>query len=390
MPRPRMSRGAAALLAAALAAAGGGAAAALSGPQEAPRGRWEAAGQLATGRYAPGACLLADGRVLVAGGYSFEARRLHAGSELYDAAGPTPRWTRGPELALARNFPLVLPVPGGHLLVGGYTAEGTTTATDLVKEAGAVEPAPPAAEERELAAWAPLEDGSLLVCGGYSTRRRETLASAELYDPRTRAWRLLPTRMASPRFGHAAVRLADGKVLIVGGKLLQDNADVLPVELFDPATAAFRTVGRLAAGRDRCTAWLLPDGRRVLVAGGSAKEGGTLPARRCEVFDTRTERLEPGPTLLRDRMAHAATPLGEGRVLLTGGWCGSERRTTPVAELWDPAAERFVPAGEQAVGRHDHAAVRLRDGRVLVAGGKEAPARDGVETPLLAELWNPE
>jgi hypothetical protein len=127
----------------------------------------------------------------------------------------------------------------------------------------------------------------------------------------------------------------------------------------------------------------------VVVVGGSAKEGGTVPARRCEIYDTATSRFSDGPELLHDRMAHTATPLGRGRVLLVGGWCNSENKTTRQAELWDPKTSSFVPAGELDHGRHDHAAVLLEDGRVLVAGGKEAPARNGVESPLETEIWSP-
>src|SRR5207302_800410 len=130
-------------------------------------------------------------------------------------------------------------------------------------------------------------------------------------------------------------------------------------------------------------------GKRVLVAGGSSKLGGTPPARSCEIYDTATGKFEPGPQLVRDRMAHTATPVGDGRVLLVGGWCGSENRTTRQAELWDPTTMQFRPAGLLEHGRHDHVAVLLKEGRVLVAGGKEAPAVNGVETPLAAEIWSP-
>ena len=178
-------------------------------------------------------------------------------------------------------------------------------------------------------------------------------------------------------------------MLIVGGKVLDTNAGVLRAELFDPQTGAFTETASLSAGRDRCAAWLLPDGKRVLVAGGSAREGGTVPARRCEVYDVEAGRFTPGPELVRDRMAHTMTPLPDGRVLLVGGWCTSENATTRQAELWDPDREQFIPAGLTQAGRHDHVAVFLKDGRVLIAGGKEAPPRDGVETPLLAEVWTP-
>ncbi len=341
------------------------------------------------GRYAPGAARLADGRVLLAGGYSFEANRTFNTSEVFDPVAGS--WSAGPSLLLDRNFPVpILLADGGWLLAGGYRLRrGTTASSERLDPAGkGFQAGPPLVEERELHTATSLADGRVLVTGGYSTGQRRTLASAEVYDPKPDQFAATRGSMQHARFGHAAVLLPDGRVLVVGGKVEGTNADVLPAELFDPRSGEFTATGALSTGRDRCTAWLLPDGKRVLVAGGSSKAGGTPPARRCEVYEVAAGRFTPGPELLRDRMAHTATALGDGRVLLVGGWSNSDSRTTPQAELWDPKAERFLPAGRLRAGRHDHAAVLLKDGRVLVAGGKEAPARNGIETPLEAETWS--
>ena len=350
-------------------------------------GVWRETGPLSVGRYAPGAALLSDGRVVVAGGYSFERRRTHATSEIFDPASEL--WSRGPVFATSRNFPLSVTLPGGEtLFLSGFSGRtGTTPAVDLLTPDLRITASAPLVEERELASLTPLADGRLLITGGYTTGRERTLDTAEIYDPRAHHSESTVGKMSAARFGHTGVLLPDGRVLIVGGKLLPGDLDSRPVELFDPETGRFSLVGELGVGRDRCTAWLLPSQRAVLIAGGSAKAGGTVPARRCELYDLETGRIFPGPTLLRDRMAHAITPLNNGRVLLTGGWCGSENRTTRFVELWEPEQQQFVPAGVLLAGRHDHVAVRLRDGRVLVAGGKEAPARAGVETPLEVELW---
>jgi hypothetical protein len=361
----------------------------LKAPESAgkPLGAWRFAGLLSVGRYAPGCARLPDGRVVVAGGYSFERNRTHAGSDVFDPASE--RWTPGPGFASSRNFPLCASLPGGEtLFLSGFSGRvGTTPAVDILTPDLRIIGGAPLVEERELADLTPLRDGRLLITGGYTTRRGLTLNTAEIYDPVARHSEATVGQMAHARFGHAGSLLPDGRVLLVGGKVLPGDVDVRPAELFDPATGQFSPAGELAVGRDRCTAWLLPSQRTVLVAGGSTKAGGTLPARTCELYDLETGRFFPGPPLLRDRMAHCATPLNDGRVLLTGGWSGSENRTTRLAEVWEPGQQRFVLAGELQAGRHDHGAMRLLDGRVLVAGGKEAPARAGVESPLEAELW---
>jgi hypothetical protein len=364
-------------------------------------GKWSPAGELSTGRYAPGAALLPDGRVVVAGGYSFEENRTHAGSDLFDPA--TGSWTAGPKMRFDRNFPETIPLPTGDaLFVAGFRARTGTTATVERFDsrtsrfvADAEQGAPPCVEERELFSVVQLADGRFLLAGGYSTFRKKTLTSAEIFDPKAGTFTATAAQLRHARFGHTSVLLPDGRVLIVGGKVLATEERVLEAELFDPKTGTFTDTGSLDVGRDRCTAWVLrksPADRaqlRVLVAGGSAKDGGTVRARKSEFYDVPSGKFTTGPELVRDRMAHTATPLPDGRILLVGGWSSSDNATTRQAEVWDPALERFIPAGLLQHGRHDHAAVRLRDGRVLVAGGKEAPARNGVESPLAAEVWSP-
>jgi len=353
-------------------------------------GVWKPAGALTVGRYAPAAILVGGGRVLVAGGYSFETGATHATSELFDPAAG--EWSEGPRMRLDRNFPAVIALADGEtLFIGGFRGAAGTTASceKLDRDVRFAADAPALIEERELFAAVRLADGRFLITGGYSTLRRRTLDTAERYDPAAGRFERVPGRLRSARFGHDMVLLPDRRVLVVGGKVLSTNESVREAELFDPLEESFEAAGTLAVGRDRCTAWLLPGGESVLVAGGSTREGGTEPARRCELYDVAARRFSPGAELLRDRMAHTATGLGGGRVLLVGGWSTSEGATTRETELWDPAQRRFLAAGRTEHGRHDHGAVLLPDGRVLIAGGKEAPARHGVETPLAAEVWSP-
>jgi hypothetical protein len=363
-----------------------------------PVGAWSTAGALSVGRYAPGAALLPDGRVVVAGGYSFENNRTHTTSDVFDPGKSD--WTEGPGMRFDRNFPETLTLANGDVLfAAGFRARTGTTATSERLDAKRVrfaptaeDGAPPTVEERELFSVCRLADGRFILAGGYTTLRKKTLASAEIYDPQAKEFKAVPALLRHPRFGHTSVLLPDGRVLIIGGKMLGTEVRPLECELFDPRTGAFTPSGSLTIGRDRPTAWVVPaqPGKdpQVLVAGGSAQEGGTTPAKRCELYDIGTGKFAPGPELVRDRMAHTATPLGDGRVLLVGGWSNSDNATTKQAELWDPKLGVFVPAGHLAHGRHDHVAVRLQDGRVLVAGGKEAPALAGVESPLAAEVWS--
>src|SRR5215469_6121926 len=84
------------------------------------------------------------------------------------------------------------------------------------------------------------------------------------------------------------------------------------------------------------------------------------------------------------RIGHSATLLSNGKVLVAGGWNGSDLSPTVFAsaEIYDPAKGKWSFTGSMTVARAGQSAVLLQNGEVLVAGG------DG-ETPSTAELYNP-
>ena len=62
--------------------------------------------------------------------------------------------------------------------------------------------------------------------------------------------------MANPRYGHTSVRLADGRVLIIGGT--DGNQAMASVELYDPATDRISTTGSLVTERIGASATCSP------------------------------------------------------------------------------------------------------------------------------------
>jgi N-acetylneuraminic acid mutarotase len=75
--------------------------------------------------------------------------------------------------------------------------------------------------------------------------------------------------MITPRLGHTATLLADGRVLVTGGANPGDTG--FAAELYDPVTGRWRAIGDMIQARSGHTATLLPDGR-VLVVGGVGSE----------------------------------------------------------------------------------------------------------------------
>ena len=67
------------------------------------------------------------------------------------------------------------------------------------------------------------------------------------------------------RSEHTAIRLVDGRVLIVGGREPGEGPVLASAELYDPKAGTFSATGAMAAARDTHTATLLPNGQVLSV-----------------------------------------------------------------------------------------------------------------------------
>ena len=98
-----------------------------------------------------------------------------------------------------------------------------------------------------------LADGRVLVTGGRTGATAATgvvLATAEIYDPATDTWTETAGPMNVARRSHTSTLLPNGKVLIAGGGNGVSTTTSQPIqsaELFDPATGMFTLIGNMTA-----------------------------------------------------------------------------------------------------------------------------------------------
>src|SRR5262249_43927082 len=157
---------------------------------------------MATDRSWCTATLLADGRVLVAGGLGNGAPMSVATAELYDPEADT--WSPAASMSIVRAF---------H------------TATMLA-------------------------DGRVLVVGGATSYTHAgARASAEIYDPVRAAWSSTGS-MSDTRALHTAAMLVDGRVLVAGGEA-HDGPEVFraSAEIYTPGTGTWTAAGSMHAAR---------------------------------------------------------------------------------------------------------------------------------------------
>jgi hypothetical protein len=142
-----------------------------------------------------------------------------------------------------------------------------------------------------------------------------------------------------------------------------------------PADPMWSLTSSMSTPRRAFAASLLGDGR-VLVSGGL--DGSAAPLQSldsAEIYDPTTRTWVAVGPLGMARSGHSSTLLEDGRVLVAGGEApGGALDST---ELFDPDSGEWTPGPSMPTARVHHAAVRLTDGDVLVAGGDDTglPAR---------------
>ena len=223
-----------------------------------------------------------------------------------------------------------------------------------------------------------LDNGKVLIAGG--------VLAAELYDPALAQTQTPASagNMVVQRQGHTATLLTNGTVVMIGGRnaAVSGSPKVASAEIYTPGSGFANVTGInpiMAVARDnhRAARYTDPnDGReKILVTGGSNSSGATL--NTTEIYDTVTKSFSTGPVMLTGRQSHAAVTLGNGKILLAGGYTSGG---SAHAELYNPVTNTFAATPNMVVSnRGNVSATLLADGNVLITGGQNGDIREEAE-----------
>ncbi len=345
-------------------------------------GEFGAPENMLTGRYEHTATLFDDGRVWVAGGSALPDGADDAEeTATVEAYHPASGWTEQPDMEDARRGHTATRLDDGRVaIIGGRGAgfqqlasiELFDPSTDLWSLGS------PIPDGRGEHATVALDDGRLVVFGGLAWQPGdpEPVASARTWisNPDLSSWTEW-REMRDPRWRLSARRLADGKILVVGGKGNNTCDQWASVELFDPFTLVgglpqLTTLAPLPLARYHFAMALLGDGR-VLVAGGRNDEPSLLQLPSAYVFSLETGDFVPTGSLIESRKSTDAVLLPNGLVLVAVGRNG-DGDLTGSAELFDLVSETFLPTGGVEEARTAATLSVLPDGRAVLVGGKGA------------------
>jgi Concanavalin A-like lectin/glucanases superfamily/Domain of unknown function (DUF1929)/Bacterial Ig domain len=280
---------------------------------------------------------LADGRILVVGGYDTSSLGA-ANANIFDPVTQT--WSALPNMAYRRWYPTSTTLPDGRALITSGAQTCLTCFADV----------------------------------------------PEIFDPATNRFTTMPTaRLSVPYYPFMYV-LPDGRVLDAGA-----TEDAVETRVLDVNTGQWAIVDPII--HDGHTSAMYRPGK--ILKSGTAADSGTVGAAAETAYVL--DMTQPNPTwrqvasMAFPRAFHNSTILPTGDVLITGGGTRLDgydvNRAVFEAELWSPATETWRTLARAALPRLYHStALLLPDGRVLIAGsGNDGPAIN----QLRAELYSP-
>jgi hypothetical protein len=336
-------------------------------------------------RYDHTATLLSDGKVLLAGGEG--SAGYLSSAELFDPISGT--FVTTGSMGAPRVYHTANLLPNGKVLMaGGWNSEPISYAdctAELYDPAtGTFGPfidmthcphslhtailLPPASDIVLIMGWAFCPETG----GGSLEAYYIDLGSFSFYGE--------DYRMETERWGHTATLLPDGRVLVAGGNRAGDSVyyyePIASAELWrSNEVHAFSVTGSMSIARIGHTATLLPDGKVLVVGGGS-------PYYSAELYDPSMGAFSLTGSLFDGRMGyHTATLLPNGKVLIAGGYISEVPGNS--AELYDPTTGTFSATGSMKMARAEHTATLLPDGRVFIVGGSYEGILDSYE------IYNP-
>ena len=279
---------------------------------------------------------------------------------------PSPRAL--PKQRIERSLPVALEeaaaASAGEKLyvIGGFDAAGNSLRTVWVFDGKAWKAGPrlPIGLDHTSAA---VLGGHVYVAGGHSFGRD----SASVFRLDGPSWTYVaPIHHA--RGGHALLA-ARGRLYVLGGNSAFGN--IAPAEVYDPKTGAWRDLSALPVPRNHVAGFVW--GSDVCVAGGRAPT-----TARVDCYDTASSKWLRLPNLPVPTSGAGAATLPDGSALLLGGQDAQESRIVTQVE-WLPGPNAWRTVASMLVPRHGFE-LAIFHGRAWACGGGSSPGLDPVAT----------
>ena len=279
--------------------------------------------------FCAGQSLLADGRLLVAGGNNNPTAPANGLPNINLFTPASESWTTSVAMQHGRWYPTTTTLANGDVVIlAGKDEVGTTVRVPEVWSSGTLRSLSTAGVSL------PLYPRTFLAPNGKIFLAGENAATKYLDPTNTGSWTPVATRKYGQRDYGSAVMYDDGKILYVGGGRTTNTAEIIDLNSGAPA---WQWTGSMAYRRRHLNATVLPTGE-VLVTGGSsgtAFNDPTAAVHAAELWNPATGVWRTLASNSINRVYHSTSILlPDGRILHTGsGDAGPDQRN---AELFSP------------------------------------------------------
>jgi hypothetical protein len=289
----------------------------------------------------------------------------------------------------------VLLTGGIGLIEGRWTALGFSEIFDPVSETFPQHGVSQVIGNRAHHTTTLLDSGKVFVAGGVTYSKKDEISSyynsAEIYDPTTNSWTQVNNNMIKYRAFHQAVKSSSigGKVVIFGGE--DGSGPHASIDIFDPNEQRFFLIDPddleedeiMQKPRSRHCAIALANGE-ILIAGGKTSKDDTTVDNGVEIYSPSAGKFK-NPTngtttsLTIARMDHTCTLLDSGNVLVAGGRTSNGVAISVGEKVFignDSYSTSELPSPYMAPPRFLHTATKLRNGWIYFSGGLPDSASD--------------
>ena len=275
-------------------------------------------------------------------------------------------WTLIDSLKIPREYSASVELVNGNIFVTGGVDSisiNTTEIFDYKKEKWEI--ATPMNVGRGSHVMVRLNNGNVMAIGDFFNK------SCEIYDTLSKSWILTDSLIVKRSFGETATLLDNGNILVTGGydETLGKPKGLKSSEIYDSKQAKWILTDSMKFDRHEFSAIKLSDGRVLVIGGFCVAAKGEI--NNCEIYDPKTGKWNEAAPLNLARYDYAATLLPNGKVLVTGG-LNYSNETSPwltSCELYDPLQNTWTIVGPIVYPRTAHSAIILKNGLLLLAGG---------------------
>lgn len=212
-----------------------------------------------------------------------------------------------------------------------------------------------------------LDNGNILITGGYTPTEGYGTNSTEILDMHTMKWKQFVS-MNKGRAYHKLIKLINNNILAVGG-FSDKSCEILDINRFEwQYTDSLINIRWYGWGAQ------VMDNGNILVSGGylGSRYDSTAVLSECEIYDYIKREWNATTALQERRFDHTSTLLPDGKILVTGGKnVKKEEIKLKSCELFDPLTYEWKYAAPMKYARSSHSATLLKNGNVLVIGGHQ-------------------